>query len=490
VPGSLVGGPVVDPRRAPLRSWRLTGPGILFIAFAFTVMADPVSSIAYAIESALRHLDGDLDNLFLALALVLATIAVIAATYHQLIRRFPEGGGGARSVGTAYGEAWAFIPLGALLVDFVITVAISCAAGASAIIAYVPGLEPERVVLGLLLTALVAAGISLGHRGRVAFASATLLFLVLATAVIVAGAFGTAQAPVNEQTHAPVLADASLIPALLAMPLAMALATGIEAPSDAIAQLTGLDRSARRRFGQWTIWLTVGIVAVLTMGISTIAIVNGVGLPPADSTLLAEVARTSVGDGAVFAAFQAASALLLLAAAASSYLAASGLLKALALVGANRDDGGLVPARFAMLNRFHVPPWGILVVLVASAALIAMAGGRDQEIVRYYAVSVFAGFLGATIGCARLSHRDGKRGELAVNLLGVALVAFVLSLNAVRPAGIVVLSAAGLLAGYLYAVWVRRGRPSGVAQAEVLAEADVEDAEVVAVTASEDRAPR
>ena len=288
--------------------------------------------------------------------------------------------------------------------------------------------------------------------------------------MIVAGAFGHGEDPVNEQAHGPLLADASLIPALLAMPLAMALATGIEAPSDAIAQLTGLDREARRRFGQWTIWLTVGIVGVLTVGISALAVTRGVGLPPADSTLLAEVARASVGDGALFAAFQAASALLLLAAAASSYLAASGLLKALALVGADRDDGGLVPARFALLNRFHVPPWGILVVLVASAALIAMAGGRDQEIVRYYAVSVFAGFLGATIGCARLSHRDGRRWELAVNLAGVALVAFVLALNVVRPAGVIVLTAAGLLAGYLYAVWVRRGRPSGVAEAELRAE--------------------
>jgi hypothetical protein len=452
------------------RSGRVTGRGILFIAFAFTVMADPVSSIAYAIESALRHLDGNLGNLFLAMALVIATIAVIAATYHQLIRRFPEGGGGARSVGTAYGEAWAFIPLGALLVDFVITVAISCAAGASAIIAYLPGLEPDRVLLALVLTSVVAAGISFGHRGRVAFAGATLLFLAMAVTVIVAGAFGTGDTPVNEQAHAPLLADASLIPALLAMPLAMALATGIEAPSDAIAQLTGLDRRARRRFGQWTIWLTVGIVGVLTVGISALAVTRGVGLPPADSTLLAEVARASVGDGAVFAAFQAASALLLLAAAASSYLAASGLLKALALVGANRGDGGLVPPRFALLNRFHVSPWGILVVLIASAALIAIAGGRDQEIVRYYAVSVFAGFLGATVGCARLSHRDGRRAELAVNLTGVALVAFVLSLNVARPAGIIVLSVAGLVAGYLYAVWVRRGRPSGVAEAELRAE--------------------
>jgi amino acid transporter len=472
------------------RRGRLTGSGILFIAFAFTVMADPVSSIAYAIESALRHLDGDLGDLFLTMGLVLATIAVIAATYHQLIRRFPEGGGGARSVGTAYGDAWAFIPLGALLVDFVITVAISCAAGASAIIAYVPGLQAERVLLALALTALVAGGISFGHRGRVAFAAATLFFLLLAAIVLVAGAAGPAQAAVNEQAHTSLLADAALIPALLAMPLAMALATGIEAPSDAIAQLGGLERDDRRRFGQRTIWLTVGIVGVLTIGISALAVTNGVGLPPSDSTLLAEVARTSIGDGAVFAAFQGASALLLLAAAASSYLAASGLLKALALVGADRDDGGLVPSRFALLNRFHVPPWGILTVLIASAALIALAGGRDQEIVRYYAVSVFAGFLGATLGCARLSHRDGKRAELAVNLAGVAVVAFVLALNVARPAGVIVLGTAGLLAGYLYAMWVRRGRPAGVAEAEVLAEAEIEEPGAVRVPASEGRALR
>src|SRR5262249_14947227 len=160
--------------------------------------------------------------------------------------------------------------------------------------------------------------------------------------------------------------DASLIPALLAMPLAMALATGIEAPSDAIAQLAGLDRTERRRFGQWTIWLTVGIVGVLTIGITALAVTKGVGLPPQDSTLLAEVARVSFGGGAAFAAFQAASALLLLAAAASSYLAASGLLKALALVRASPELDGLVPGRFAVLNRFQVPPWGILVVLVSS----------------------------------------------------------------------------------------------------------------------------
>jgi hypothetical protein len=57
-----------------------------------------------------------------------------------------------------------------------------------------------------------------------------------------------------------------------------------------------------------------------------------------------------------------------------------------------------------------------------------------------------------------------------VNIAGATLVAFVLALNVTRPAGVIVLTVAGIVAGYLYAIWVRRGRPSGVAEVEVLAE--------------------
>jgi hypothetical protein len=324
------------------------------------------------------------------------------------------------------------------------------------------------VVLALGLTALVAAGISLGHRARLAFAVTTLSFLVLAAFVIASGSIGGAGVESRAGHGQPLVADASLIPVLLAMPLAMALATGIEAPSDAIAQLGQLGRRDRRLFGQWTIWLTVGIVGALTMGIAVLAVTLDVGLPPSDSTLLAEVARTSVGDGGLFAAFQAASALLLLAAAASSYLAASGLLKALALVGASEDDG-LVPERFARTNRFHTPPWGIAVVLAASAALIALAAGHDQEIVQFYAVSVIAGFLAALLGCARLSLRDRRWVELSINVIGAGLVTFVLALNVSRTDGAIALGASGLVASYLYLVWVRRGRPAGVGDVEISA---------------------
>ncbi|ULE33442.1 amino acid permease [Mycobacterium sp. IDR2000157661] len=435
-------------------------------AFAFTVMADPVSSVAYAIEAALRALHGDLRNLMSTMAAVIAIVAVISATYHQLIRRFPNGGGGPEAIARAFGEGWAFIPLGALLVDFTLTVAVSCAAGASALIAYLPELEELRTPIGLALVVLVAGGVLLGQAGRVVFASATVAFVALSVWVIASGIIGSpAAGPATDGAAAgqtPVLAGAGLGPTLLAIPLGMALATGVESPSNAIAQLPQLDDQRRRRLGRLTLWLMVGIVGTLTIGFSLSAVRLGTDLPPEESTLIAEVARESTGGGALFVAFQASSALLLLAAAASSYLAGSGVLKALATIG--RDGEGLVPSRFRRVNRYLIPEWGVALVLVAAALLVA-ASGREQLLVGFYAVAVFASFLAATVACARLSYRDGRRIALTLNVVGSVLVAIILAINATRLDGVIALVASTAVAVYLWRIWVLRGRPRGVAGA-------------------------
>ncbi len=443
------------------RRWRVH----LFVAFAFTVMADPVSSVAYAIEAALRHLDGDPASLFATMALVLAIIAVVAATYHQLIGRFPGGGGGPEGVAAAFGEGWAFVPLGALLVDFTLTVAVSCAAASSAVIAYRPELASARIVIAVGLAAAVATGVLAGHRGRIGFAIATQAFILLTIVIIAQGAFadpvpGSGPA---EGAGASLVADLSFAPMLLAMPLGMALATGVEAPSNAIAQLPQLDDAGRRMFGRVTLWLMVAIVASLTFGLTIVTVVLGVGLPSGDSTLLAGVARQATGGGAMFATFQALSALLLLAAAASSYLAGSGVLKALALLGS--DGAGLLPRRFGRVNAFLVPQWGVAAVFGAAAVIIVAGGGHEQELVQFYAVSVFASFLAATLGCARLSLTDGRPVAASVNVLGAALVALVLGLNLTRLDSVIALSASGLLALLLWRSWVARGRPGGVVEA-------------------------
>lgn len=417
-------------------------------------MADPVSSVAYALEAALHHLDGDLASLVPTMALVVLTIGIVCAAYHQLVARFPGGGGGAEALAAAFGEGWAFLPVGALLVDFVLTIAVSCAAGASALIAAAGGLASGRTLLAAGLAVLVAAGTLLGHRGRIWFATATLAFCGLAAVVIVQGLLADPAA-----AREPVVGDAAMGAALLAMPLGMALATGVEAPSNAIAQLGELDDPGRRRFGQGTLWLMLAIVGGLTLSLAVIAVRLGVGEPGRDSTLLADVAHRATGGSGLFDAFQVASALLLLAAAASSFLAGSGLLAALARHG---GDGGLLPSVFARVNRRYAPPWGIALLLGSAVVLVVVAGGREQVLVRYYAVAVFASFLGALVAASVLAARDGRRAALVVDVCGALIVAFVLALNVGRLDGIVSLAAAAVVSLLVWRAWVRAGRPGGV----------------------------
>lgn len=437
----------------------------LFVAFSFTVMADPVSSVTYAIEAALAALEGDARDLVLTMGLVIAAVAVVAATYDQLIRRYPDGGGAARSLGEAFGEGWAFLPLGALLVDFTLTIAVSCSAAASAAIAYLPEAAPWRVPLALGLAVAVAAACLLGHRGRVVFATVTLAFGALALVVLALGFDAPATATAATRTAPPLLENAALGAALLAMPLGMALATGIEAPTSAIAQLGQLGDRGRELFGRLTVWLLVGILAVLTLGFAALAVRLGVGVPGEETTLLAEIARTATGGGIEFAAFQGVSALLLVAASASAFLAGSGILKALATPG--RDGVGLLPRRLAKVNGAYAPPWGLTLLLGAALVLLLASGADEQVLVQFYAVAVFASFLGATVGATVLFRRERRWAPFAIAVAGVTIVAGVLAVNLLRIDAVVALLAALAVSAFLWRRWVAHGRPAGPSRADV-----------------------
>ena len=145
------------------------------------------------------------------------------------------------------------------------------------------------------------------------------------------------------------------MPVILAFPVAMALATGVEAPSTAIAELDELEDEGRRRFGRLTLWLTLGIVGTLTLGLAAEVAHLGIGIPEGESTQIAELARHAAPP-ALFAVFQLVTGLLLLSAASSSFQAGPGLLKALAHGGAGKeDDGGPLPEVLGRTNSRHAP---------------------------------------------------------------------------------------------------------------------------------------
>jgi len=436
------------------------------------VMADPVSSVAYAIEAGLRALHGRLSLLLLTMGLVLAIIGVVRLNYDQLIQRFPEGGGAVAATSVAFGEAWAFVPLGALIVDFVLTIAISAAAAASAVIAYVPSLAGLRVLVALGFVVLVAGLTWFGHIGRSVFAAMTIGFVAVAVVVLTRGLISPHQAVFDP--HPITTGQTSLFTVFLAFPVAMALATGVEAPSSAIAQLGQLDDVGRRRFGRITLWLTFAIEGSLTILITALAVRLSVGIPGKDSTLIANVAEASVGRGPLFALFQLTSSLLLLAATSSSFQAGPGLLKALARRDGERGGAiGILPRSLGATNRHHTPYWSVLVYLVVSGLVVVIAGGRDQELVLFYAVAVFVSFLCGLLAMARFSDRDRDRWHRRVNIFGAVVVAFTILVNLRRGYPIISLAAAGVIALVLHAQWVRSGRPRGVAQAEIEAERDL-----------------
>ena len=131
----------------------------------------------------------------------------------------------------------------------------------------------------------------------------TLLFIASAAAVLVQGfthlVIHHGQAPVTG-------AEGSLLTAvILSFPVAMALATGTEAPSSAIAQLGQLDPDGRRRFARGTLALTRAIVAALTIGLAGLAVRLHIGIPGDDSTQIAGIAHAAA-DGPLYAIFQGA----------------------------------------------------------------------------------------------------------------------------------------------------------------------------------------
>ncbi|MDQ0731061.1 amino acid permease [Arthrobacter sp. B1I2] len=455
--------PVAGGRNGSPRAVR--SRAVLLVGFAFAVMADPVSSVAYAVEAAARALNNDLGLLLATMGLVVGIIALVVLNYRQIVARYPRGGGAPAATAEAFGEGWAFLPVGALVVDFTLTIAISVAASASAAIALFPFLAPWRTLIAVGLVCLVACVTLLGHLGRLVFAGLTLAFVASAIMVLTFGLFAAPDGPgpaAGAGGGAAGGGPAGIVPVVLAFPVAMALATGVEAPSTAIAELDELDDDGRRRFGKLTLWMMLGIVGVLTMGLAAEVANLRIGLPEGETTMIAELARRS-SPPAMFAVFQLVTGLLLLSAASSSFQAGPGLLKALARKGdGTEDDVGALPAVLGLTNSRHSPYWGTLLFAVLAVVLAAAAGGNEQTLVLFYAVAVFLSFLAGLASMAVFSKREGRRGYLLMNCAGVLIVAFTLVVNLLRGLPLFSVAASLVVAGIFYWMWVRAGKPQGL----------------------------
>lgn len=142
------------------------------------------------------------------------------------------------------------------------------------------------------------------------------------------------------------------------------------------------------------------------------------------------------------------------------------MLKALARQPATEGESqGILPSWMGRINRHYTPYWGVVLYLLIAAAVVIVVDAQDQELVLFYAVAVFVSFLMGLLAMVHFSCVARRLPSLAVNVLSTLVVGFTLVMNLLRRWPLLSLVGAFTVALVLFVLWVRAGRPRGVALA-------------------------
>ena len=264
--------------------------------------SDALSSVAYATEEILLVLvlagTGALVySIPIGIAIALL-IAIVVSSYRQTIRCYPQGGGAYIVAKDNLGTYAGLVAGAALLIDYVLTVAVSVAAGVAAITSAFPALFDYRVALGVLFIAAITTANLRGIResGKL-FSAPTYLFIASFGAMLVYGfarwAFGWEMGvPPRPEVAAEGLQAASLFLILRAFASGCTALTGVEAVSDGVPAFRSPEsRNARTVL----VWLGA-ILIVLFMGITFLAHHYHI-VPRVEETVVSQLARQIYGGG-------------------------------------------------------------------------------------------------------------------------------------------------------------------------------------------------
>ena len=350
--------------------------------------SDALSSVAYATEEILLVLvlaGTAALSYSLPISIVIALlIAIVVSSYRQTIRAYPQGGGAYIVSKDNLGAPAGLVAGAALLIDYVLTVAVSVAAGIAALTSAVPALFPYRPWLCVAAVVLIAVVNLRGIResGKL-FAAPTYLFVASLGLLIVYGGAGAIfnflpEAPY--QRHPPGLEGVGIFLFLRAFASGCTALTGVEAVSDGVPAFKPPEAHNARIV---LTWLGVILIA-LFIGITFLAYDFGIA-PRHEETVVSQLARHVFGSGPLYFELQAVTMLILLLAANTSFADFPRLSFFLA-----RDR--FIPRQFATQGDRLVFSNGILILGGLAALLLVIFRGDTHALIPLYAVGVFLSF--------------------------------------------------------------------------------------------------
>jgi len=408
----------------PLATHRLSFERLGVLGGLAVFASDALSSTAYGTEEILRVLilAGSAALVWVVPigAAVVALLAVVVISYRQTVVEYPSGGGAYVVARDNLGTTPSLIAGAALQTDYVLTVAVSVAAGVAAITSAWPVLFEHRVLIGVGWILFMALVNLRGVRESAAvFGIPVYAFIALMLTLIGLGlgklAFGALQ-PVTTQP-VPAGQALTLLLVLRAFSSGGATLTGVEAVANGVQAFTQPSgRNAARVLGALALLLG-------TMFFGTTLLAHAMHVVPAqEQTVVSQVAAAVLGRGLLYYVLQIATAIILVIAANTSF---AGFPRLTAFMA----NDGFVPRQFANLGDRLVYSNGIVFLAVLASLLLAAFGGQVHALIPLYAVGVFTAFTLSQCGMVLhwIAKRDeGWRRRATVNAIGAGVTGIVL----------------------------------------------------------------
>ncbi len=432
--------------------------------------ADGISSACYGPQEAYLGLNGHYALSLIVALLSAFTIFIISASYMQIIERFPSGGGGYIVASKLLSPGLGMVAGSALLIDYVLTIAVSVSSGADALFSFLPSeWLPYRIVVIVLSVFLLILLNLRGVRESVApIVPIFLTFIVTHLAAIgvalvthlmqLPSVVSSVSADVAT-TRAEVGAAGMLFIILRSFSMGAGTYTGIEAVSNGMPIL----REPRVKTAKRTMLYMAVSLAVMAVGLMVAYLLYQVEFQPGktlNAVLFESITRSWGAPGRVFVLVTLLSeAVLLFVAAQTGFLGGPRVL-------ANMATDRWVPTRFSTLSDRFVTQNGVLILGVSALAVVLLTGGSVRILVILYSINVFITFSLSQLGMVREALRDRGRNRdwisrLLVNGTGLVVTSFILvSVVAVKfhEGGWITLIVTGVLAAFFIKVRSHYGR--------------------------------